>query len=67
MFKVMTKTGLMVQYCGIIYKTLAYTVMLYGRDIWVVTGLMLKILEGFHHRAARRIWKMTSKFVADGT
>ena len=33
-------------------------VLLYGSEIWVVTGVMLKVLEGFHHRATRRITGM---------
>ena len=66
-FKVMTKTGLMVGYLGIMYKTLAHTVLLYSREIGEVTGLTMKILEGFHHQSARQISKMTSKRVADGT
>ena len=30
--------------------------LLCGSDSWVVTGAMLKVLEGFHHRAA---WNTT--------
>ena len=33
--------------------------ILYGSESWVVTGEMLKILEGLHHRAARWITGMT--------
>ena len=40
--------------------------LLYGSGIWVVTRAMLKVLEGFYHRAARRIMGMTAKHVADG-
>ena len=36
-------------------------VLLYGSDSWVVTGAMLKLLEGFHHRVARRIEGMTDR------
>ena len=48
------------------YKAVSYTVLLYGSKSWVVTEAMLKILEGFHHRAARRIAGMMVKRVADG-
>ena len=34
------------------------SVLLYGSEIWVVTGEMLKVLEGFHHRAEIRITGM---------
>ena len=33
--------------------------LLYGSDIWVVTGEMLKFLGGFHHQADRHITGMT--------
>ena len=35
--------------------------ILYGRESWVVTGDMLKVLVGFHNRVARRIKGMKSK------
>ena len=34
------------------YKMVAQSVILYGIKSWVVTGDMLKALEGFRHRAA---------------
>ena len=37
------------------------TVLLYGRESWVVKGEMLNILEGFHHQAARRIVGITEE------
>ena len=37
------------------YKAVAQSVLFYGSESWVVTGEMLKFLEGFHHRASRRI------------
>ena len=51
---------------GILYKGVAQTVIIYGRASWVVTGEMLKVLEGFHHRAARRISGMTAWSTEDG-
>ena len=41
-------------------------VILYGSESWVVMGAMLKVLEGFHHRAARRIAGMTDRRAEDG-
>ena len=38
---------------GAMYKAGEQSVILYGSNIWVVTGERLKVLEGFHHRAAR--------------
>ena len=43
------------------YKVVAQSVILYGREIWVVMGYMLKVLEGFYHQAARQIMRMTEK------
>ena len=51
---------------GLMYKSVAQSVILYGSDIWVVTGDIFKVLEGFHHRAARRITGLTEKRGADG-
>ena len=41
-------------------------VLLYGREIWVVTGEMLKVLTGSHHQAVRRITGRTAKRGAGG-
>ena len=45
---------------------MAQLVLFYGINIWVVTGEMLKVLEGFHHRAVQRITGMTEKRGAGG-
>ena len=42
------------------YKAVAQSVLLKVSESWVVTGEMLKVLEGFHHWAARRITGMTA-------
>ena len=36
----------------VIYKAEAQSNILYVSKIWVVTGDILKVLEGFHHQAA---------------
>ena len=41
--------------------------LLYVRKVWVVTGAVLKILEGFHHKVDKRILGMMEKLVADRT
>ena len=53
--KVVTKARSMVRVRGIIYMPFIQTVLLYGSTMWVVTGEMLKLLEGHHHWSARRI------------
>ena len=35
--------------------------ILYRSESWVVTGEMLKVLDGFHHRMAQRITRITAK------
>ena len=48
------------------YKAVAQSVLLYGREVWVVNGEMLKVLTEFHHRVARRITGMMAKHGAGG-
>ena len=64
--RVMERTGATVQAQGAIYKEVTQSVPLYGIKIWVMTGDIIKFLEGFHHRAARRITGMTQKRGAGG-
>ena len=63
--RVLAKTGAMVRDRGVMYMSLAQSVILYVSDSWVVVGVMLKVLEGFHHWAARQIMVMMEKCVAD--
>ena len=42
------------------------TVLFYGGCIWVVTKAMMKVLEGFHHRVARRISGRLARRVGEG-
>ena len=44
----------------IIYKAVIRTVFLYGSEIWVAKGLVLAVLEDFHHQVTRRIAGKTS-------
>ena len=37
------------------YKAVVHTMLLYGRDIWVVTEVIFKVLEGLHHWVSQRI------------
>ena len=50
----------------ILYKAVVQTLLLYGRNIWLVTVSMLKVLEGFHHRVARRISGKTAQDTVEG-
>ena len=59
--KVLGKTGEPIKSWEIIYKPVVQLVLLYGSEIWVVTDVMMTVLEGFHHRIARRIEGMIVK------
>ena len=37
------------------YTAVVHVVLLYVSEIWVVTGVMMKVLEGFHNSISRRI------------
>ena len=39
----------------IMYKAVVLTVLLYGRNSWVITWAMMKLLEAFHNWIARRL------------
>ena len=58
--RVMAKTGATVRSRGMMYKAVSQSVILYGSEIWVKKGDMLKVLEVFHHQVARRITGMTA-------
>ena len=57
----MGKTGATIKSWEMVYKVLVQVVLLYGSKIWVVTDAMMKVMELFHHRIARRIEVMTAR------
>ena len=48
------------------YKAIVHSVLLYGRDIWLMMRAMLNVLEVFHHRSARHIVGMMVQRTASG-
>ena len=44
--------------CGMFYKAVAQAVLLFGSNIWVLTLLVMKVLEGFHICSAYRITRV---------
>ena len=46
---------------SMMYKALVQTLLLYGIKIWVVTNVMIIMLETFHHRIARWIEVITER------
>ena len=56
----------MVRSQGLMCKLVAQSVLLYGIKIWVVTGYMINVLEGFHHQLAQKITGIPEKRGAGG-
>jgi len=53
--RVLAREGADARISAMFYKAVVQSVLLYGSETWVVTPAVLKVLEGFHHRAARRL------------
>ena len=51
--KVLTKEGMEVGALVMLYKLVGNMVLMYVNEIWVATGGMLTVLEGFHHWVVR--------------
>ena len=45
------------------YKAIVQSVLLYGCETWVVSPKVLQVLEGFHHRAARRLSGRSAQYL----
>ena len=48
------------------YDSVVQLVLIYRIDSWVVMGFILKVLEVFHHRLARRIMGMIARRTTSG-
>ena len=64
--RVLENTGATMRDRGAMYKSATQSVLPYVSEIWVGTGKMHKVLEGFHHRAALRITGMTANHGTGG-
>ena len=53
--------------CGMFYKATVQAVLLFGSETWCLSPANLRLLEGFHVRAARRMTGMMPKRKSDGT
>jgi hypothetical protein len=53
--RVLTREGADTRVCGMFYKAVVQSVLLYGCETWVITSQVLQVLEGFHNRVARRL------------
>ena len=61
-----SKTGVTVRDGGVLYKAVLESAFLYGSEIWVVPGAMLKVIEVFHHQVSRRMVEMTGQRMMGG-
>ena len=64
--EVVTKMGAAVWEWGMLYKSVFHMVVLYGRNIWVIKGYMLKVLDEFHHWSDRRTAGKTARSTLGG-
>ena len=58
--KVLGKTGAPIKAHVMIYKAVVQEVLLYGREIWVVIGAMITLIEVFNHRISIQISVITA-------
>ena len=63
--RVLERTGASPRVRGMFYKAVVQAVLLYGCESWVITDSMRKVLEGFHHRIARRISGLVAQRIGD--
>jgi hypothetical protein len=65
--RVLVHDGASPKAMGMFYKAVVQAVLLYGCETWTLTNPMIKTLESFHHRVARRIARMTPTRQPDGS
>ena len=53
--RVLIREGVDARTLGRIYVTVVQAVMLYGFETWVMTPRSGRVLDGFHHRVARKL------------
>ena len=52
---VLGKMGAPINARSMMYKVVVKEVLMYGSEIWVMTDIMIMVLEGFHQKIARRL------------
>ena len=53
--RILVRDGASRRAMGMFYKGIVQAILLYGCETWTLTNPMIKVLEGFHHKVARRI------------
>lgn len=62
----LSREGASPRVSAMFYKAIVQSVLLYGSETWVINPSMLRVLEGFHHRVARRLTGRTARYVHQG-
>ena len=65
--RVLRKENASAKVSGMFYKATVQAVLLFGSETWVMTPALLRGLEGFHVRAARRMTGMMPRKKYDGS
>ena len=65
--KILGREGVDRRKVGRFYVVMVQVVLLFGSETWVLTPRLEKSLEGFHHRAVRRMASMGPKRQRGGT
>ena len=64
--KVIGKTGTPIKARVIVYKAVLQQLLLYDSERWVMTDVMMTVLEVLHHRIVRQIKRMAVWRVKNG-
>ena len=64
--KLVMKMESMVRAQGMMYNAVMQSVLLYGRETWVVMGDIMKVREGFHPWVSKRVTGMTARCTTSG-
>ena len=60
--RLLARQGANSKVSGYFYKAVCQSVLLYGCETWVVSDQILRSLDGFHHRVARRLTHRHTRF-----
>lgn len=64
--RLLEKNGVSKKAKGMFHKAVAQLIPLCGSETWVVTGGVMKVLEGFHRRCAHKMTGLGPQRQADG-
>jgi hypothetical protein len=64
--RVLVRDGASTRAMGMFYKAIVQALLLYGCETWTLTNPMIKTLESFHHKVARRTSGMMPKLLPNG-